>query len=235
MPVLLRQLPAPCSSALTAVPTAMNSARSVPNSLNSISSRTPTMPSAPSTSASASIRVIASSRAWYIALDRVLELLVLAPPAELEADVVDARAASTRPSGRKPASRTSRNSLTDRSEVNSVVALAGLHLGQPAQRVLGDAQLVALDGHAAPGVSPAAAAGRSGSGSARCAPGRTGPAWCPRRWTRRRGRGGPRSAPAPRCAAPMCETIAPSAPARAAWRGELARGRRRARAATSSV
>ena len=58
-------------SDLTAVPTAMNSARSVPNSLNSTSSRTPTIPSAPSWSASASIRVIASSRAWYMACDSV--------------------------------------------------------------------------------------------------------------------------------------------------------------------
>src|SRR5690348_17707055 len=48
--LLLRQLstpppPAP-SSALTAVPTAMNSAMSEPNSFISTSSRTPTMPSA---------------------------------------------------------------------------------------------------------------------------------------------------------------------------------------------
>ena len=71
--LLLRQLvtpppPAP-SSALTAVPMAMNSAMSEPNSFISTSSRTPTMPSAPSASASASIRVIASSRAWYMAWD----------------------------------------------------------------------------------------------------------------------------------------------------------------------
>ena len=73
MPLLLRQLvtpppPAP-GSATTAVPTAMNSAMSAPNSFISTSSRTPTMPSAPSACASASIRVIASSRAWYIAWD----------------------------------------------------------------------------------------------------------------------------------------------------------------------
>ena len=71
--LLLRQLstpPPPASgSAFTAVPTAMNSAMSAPNSFSSTSSRTPTMPSAPSASASASIRVIASSRAWYIAWD----------------------------------------------------------------------------------------------------------------------------------------------------------------------
>ena len=60
--------PAP-SSALTAVPIAMNSAMSEPNSFISTSSRTPTMPSAPSASASASIRVMASSRAWYMAWD----------------------------------------------------------------------------------------------------------------------------------------------------------------------
>src|SRR3954464_5913261 len=69
LPWLLRQenpsgVRACASSALTAVPTAMNSARSEPNSLNSMSSRTPTIPSAPRTSASASMRVIASSRAW---------------------------------------------------------------------------------------------------------------------------------------------------------------------------
>src|SRR6266496_2243991 len=71
--LLLRQLstpppPAP-SSPLTAVPTAMNSAMSDPNSFISTSSRTPTIPSAASASASASIRVIASSRAWYMACD----------------------------------------------------------------------------------------------------------------------------------------------------------------------
>ena len=45
----------------------MNSARSTPHSYRDTSSRTPTMPSAPSWSASSSMRVIASSRAWYIA------------------------------------------------------------------------------------------------------------------------------------------------------------------------
>ena len=48
----------------------MNSAMSAPNSFISTSRRTPTMPSAPSASASASIRDIASSRAWYIAWER---------------------------------------------------------------------------------------------------------------------------------------------------------------------
>ena len=42
---------------------------SEPHSFSSTASRTATMPSAPSTSASASIRVIANSRAWYIAWD----------------------------------------------------------------------------------------------------------------------------------------------------------------------
>ena len=69
--LLLRQLSTPpppaFGSALTAVPIAMNSAMSLPNSFISTSRRTPTMPSAPSASASASIRVIASSRAWYSA------------------------------------------------------------------------------------------------------------------------------------------------------------------------
>jgi len=75
LPLLLRQVPptpGSAPSALTAVPTAMNSATSRPNSLNSTSSRTPTIPSAPSALASASIRDMASSRAWYIAWDRVV-------------------------------------------------------------------------------------------------------------------------------------------------------------------
>ena len=55
---------------LTAVPIAMNSARSEPHSYRPTSSRTPTIPSAPSWSASSSMRVIASSRAWYIACVR---------------------------------------------------------------------------------------------------------------------------------------------------------------------
>ena len=54
----------------TAVPIAMNSARSPPHSRRLTSSRTATIPSAPSWSASSSMRVIASSRAWYIACVR---------------------------------------------------------------------------------------------------------------------------------------------------------------------
>ncbi len=72
-PLLLRQvvLPGAGWSAFTAVPMAMNSATSLPNSRASTVSRTPTIPSAPRAAASASIRVIASSRAWYIAWLRV--------------------------------------------------------------------------------------------------------------------------------------------------------------------
>ena len=47
------------------------------------------MPSAPERSASSSIRVIASSRAWYMAWRQDLQLHVLVQFAELEADVVD--------------------------------------------------------------------------------------------------------------------------------------------------
>src|ERR1700747_2781566 len=47
----------------------MDSAMSAPNSFISTSSRTPTMPSACRASASASIRLMASSRAWYMAWD----------------------------------------------------------------------------------------------------------------------------------------------------------------------
>ena len=54
------------------------------------------MPSAPSWSASSSMRVIASSRAWYIACESTVHLLVLAPRRLLEADVVD-RAADHQP------------------------------------------------------------------------------------------------------------------------------------------
>lgn len=74
-PLLLSQVPpgpGSAPSAFTAVPTAMNSAMSEPNSLNSMSRRTPTIPSAPSAAASASIRLIASSRASYMAADSLV-------------------------------------------------------------------------------------------------------------------------------------------------------------------
>ncbi len=59
-------------SALTAVPMAMNSVTLEPNSFCSNVSRTPTMPSAPSAAASATMRLMASSRAWYSAWVRVV-------------------------------------------------------------------------------------------------------------------------------------------------------------------
>ena len=91
--LLLRQSetpppPAP-GSALTAVPTAMNSAMSLPNSFISTSSRTPTMPSAPSASASASIRVMASSRAWYMAWESTSSSWFLPQRPTCSPDVVD--------------------------------------------------------------------------------------------------------------------------------------------------
>jgi hypothetical protein len=56
----------------TAVPIATNSATDCPQAYIFISMRTPTMPSARSSSASASIRRIASSRALYIASVRTV-------------------------------------------------------------------------------------------------------------------------------------------------------------------
>src|SRR3984957_16892235 len=103
--LLLRQSetpppPAP-GSALTAVPTAMNSAMSLPNSFISTSSRTPTMPSAPSASASASIRVMASSRAWYMAWDSTSSSWFF-PQRPTCSPTWEIELPSTRPSGRNP-------------------------------------------------------------------------------------------------------------------------------------
>ncbi len=75
------------------------------------------MPSAPSWSASSSMRVIASSRAEYIASDRtVISSLVFHEDCWKPMWKIDEP--TTRPSGSKPASLTSRNSATDRSDVN---------------------------------------------------------------------------------------------------------------------
>ena len=105
----------------------MNSARSSPHSWRLTSSRTPTMPSAPSWSASSSIRVIASSRAWYIAWQRTFISWFGVPRTALVADVVD-RAADHEPE------RVEAGRLDEQELVHAQVAReepGGLHLLEP--------------------------------------------------------------------------------------------------------
>jgi hypothetical protein len=81
-----------------------------------MSRRTPTIPSAPSWSASSSIRVIARWRALYIACESVSNSRLVVGPATWM-PMWKIELPTTRPTGSKPASVTSRNSFTVRSEV----------------------------------------------------------------------------------------------------------------------
>jgi hypothetical protein len=81
-----------------------------------MSSRTPTIPSALSWSASSSMRVIARCRALYIACERVSSSRLAVGPATWM-PMWKIELPTTSPTGSNPASVTSRNSFTDRSEV----------------------------------------------------------------------------------------------------------------------
>jgi hypothetical protein len=75
-----------------------------------------------------------------------LELLVLVPPAELEADVVDARP-EHQPQRPEPGLADEQELVHRQVRGEQARGLAGTHLGEAAHRVFGDAQLGGVGGH----------------------------------------------------------------------------------------
>src|ERR1700709_1901222 len=76
----------------------------------------------------------------------------------------------TRPRGRNPASRTSRNSFTDRSEVNRLVAWPGRISARRRMASSGMRVSAGAAGTGAPGGCAGGAGGKVGEGPGRCGP-----------------------------------------------------------------
>ena len=154
--------PAP-GSALTAVPTAMNSAMSVPNSFISTSSRTP----------DDAVRAERGGLGFHPGhgqlpgvvhgLGQHVELLVLAPAADLQPDVVD-RAAEDQAERPEPGLAHQQELVDRQVRGEDRTGLPRLQLGQPADRVLRDALRQA---RGSPALRCSARSGRKSSFSVR--------------------------------------------------------------------